>query len=79
MKNADFRARRMRKVLGGGMRQSGILAAAGLVALNKMISRLQEDHDRILQIAKGTSQEVPWAATRIALVAPLASVHEMSL
>lgn len=43
----------MRKVLGGGMRQSGILAAAGIVALDKMIPRLQEDHDHIYQIAKG--------------------------
>lgn len=43
----------MRKVLGGGMRQSGILAAAGIIALDKMIIRLQEDHDHILQIAKG--------------------------
>lgn len=45
----------MRKVLGGGMRQSGILAAAGIVALDKMITRLQEDHDHIYQIAKGTT------------------------
>lgn len=43
----------MRKVLGGGMRQSGILAAAGVVALDKMITRLQEDHDHINEIAKG--------------------------
>ena len=35
----------MRKVLGGDMRQSGMLAAAGLVALEKMTLRLQEDHD----------------------------------
>ena len=35
----------MRKVLGGGMRQTGVLAAAGLVALEKMTLRLQEDHD----------------------------------
>lgn len=48
-----FRARRTKKVLGGGWRQAGILAAAGLVALDKMIDRLQEDHDHIMQIAKG--------------------------
>lgn len=35
------------------MRQSGILAAAGIVALDKMIDRLQVDHDHIYQIAKG--------------------------
>jgi threonine aldolase len=39
------RARRVRKQLGGGMRQVGILAAAGLVALDTMIPRLAEDHD----------------------------------
>lgn len=41
----------MRKALGGGMRQSGIIAAAGLVALDQMIDRLQVDHDHIYQIA----------------------------
>jgi len=38
------RARRMRKLLGGGMRQVGVLAAAGLVALETMVDRLAEDH-----------------------------------
>jgi len=44
--SADFieRARRVRKMLGGGMRQAGILAAAGLIALEKMPARLGEDH-----------------------------------
>ena len=44
--SADFihRARRARKLLGGGMRQAGILAAAGVVALNEMIERLADDH-----------------------------------
>ena len=46
----------MRKVLGGGMRQSGIVAAAGIVALDSMIDRLQEDHDRLYQIAKGNAR-----------------------
>lgn len=43
---ADFvaRARRLRKMLGGGMRQVGVLAAAGIVALETMIDRLVEDH-----------------------------------
>lgn len=40
------RARRMRKMLGGGMRQAGILAAAGLFALDKNVARLAEDHAR---------------------------------
>jgi threonine aldolase len=38
------RARRVRKLLGGGMRQAGVLAAAGLVALDTMVARLAEDH-----------------------------------
>ncbi len=38
------RARSFRKALGGGMRQAGILAAAGLIALEKMVGRLREDH-----------------------------------
>lgn len=39
------KARKARKMLGGGMRQAGILAAAGIVALTKMVDRLKEDHD----------------------------------
>lgn len=46
-------ARRVRKMLGGGMRQVGVLAAAGLVALEKMIDRLQEDHLRARRLAEG--------------------------
>ena len=46
-------ARRARKVLGGGMRQAGILAAAGIVALTEMVERLAEDHDNARQLAKG--------------------------
>jgi len=44
-------ARRVRKALGGGMRQVGILAAAGIVALNEMIDRLKEDHERAKKLA----------------------------
>lgn len=39
------RARKNRKLMGGGMRQAGILAAAGIVALNTMVDRLKEDHE----------------------------------
>lgn len=39
-----FRARRLRKALGGGMRQSGILAAAILVALDEVVPNLSKDH-----------------------------------
>ncbi len=45
------RARRVRKSLGGGMRQGGILAAAGLIALNEMSLRLQEDHENARLLA----------------------------
>jgi threonine aldolase len=50
------KARRIRKMLGGGMRQVGILAAAGLVALNSMIDRLEEDHQHARTLAKGLSE-----------------------
>ncbi len=46
-------ARRMRKVLGGGMRQSGVIAAAGLVALEQMVARLAEDHENAHRLAEG--------------------------
>jgi len=46
-------ARRARKVLGGAMRQSGILAAAGLVAITTMVDRLVEDHGRARALAEG--------------------------
>ena len=45
------KARRDRKFLGGGMRQAGILAAAGLFAFQNNIERLQEDHDRAAKLA----------------------------
>ena len=55
---ADFilRARRARKALGGVMRQSGILAAAGLIALHKMKDRLHEDHANAMLLAEGLSE-----------------------
>jgi threonine aldolase len=46
-----YQARRIRKQLGGGMRQAGVLAAAGLVALDEMIDRLKEDHRRAQMLA----------------------------
>jgi threonine aldolase len=48
-------ARRMRKCLGGGMRQAGIIAAAGLVAIDEMIDRLSEDHSNAKVLARGIS------------------------
>lgn len=47
------RARRIRKLVGGGMRQVGILAAAGLIALEKMTLRLAEDHENARLLAEG--------------------------
>lgn len=51
----DFirRAHRMRKQLGGGMRQAGVLAAAGLYALEHMVDRLAEDHAMARRLAEG--------------------------
>jgi threonine aldolase len=49
-------ARRARKVLGGGMRQAGILAAAGIVALNEMVERLADDHANARKLADGLAE-----------------------
>ena len=49
------RARRFRKLLGGGMRQAGVIAAAGIVALETMVHRLGEDHDNARLLAEGLS------------------------
>jgi len=50
------RARKWRKMLGGGMRQAGVIAAAGLVALDTMIVRLAEDHKNARKLADGLGQ-----------------------
>jgi threonine aldolase len=50
------KAHRARKMLGGGMRQAGVLAAAGIVALEKMTTRLGEDHMRARNLAEGLSE-----------------------
>jgi threonine aldolase len=47
------RARRIRKMLGGGMRQAGVIAAAGIVALESMVDRLAEDHLQARRLAEG--------------------------
>jgi threonine aldolase len=56
----DFveRVRKYRKLLGGGMRQVGIVAAAGIVSLTKMVDRLHEDHANAKRLAKGLN-EIP--------------------
>jgi threonine aldolase len=48
-------AAKSRKLMGGGMRQSGILAAAGIIALSKMVNRPHEDHENAKLLAKGLS------------------------
>ena len=54
----DFirQARRWRKMLGGGMRQAGILAAAGIYALDHHVARLAEDHDNARALAQGLAE-----------------------
>ncbi|HNN13368.1 MAG TPA: low-specificity L-threonine aldolase [Anaerolineales bacterium] len=54
----DFiaRAHRLRKMLGGGMRQVGVLAAAGLVSMEKMMERLKQDHARAKNLFAGLKQ-----------------------
>lgn len=47
------KARKWRKMVGGGMRQAGVIAAAGIVALQKMVSRLAEDHATARRLAYG--------------------------
>ncbi len=56
--NKDFidKAKRNKKMLGGVMRQTGILAAAGLVALDEMIERLEDDHSNAKLLAEGLSK-----------------------
>ena len=55
---SDFigNARRWRKMVGGGMRQAGVIAAAGIVALESMITRLAEDHSNARRLSEGLAQ-----------------------
>ncbi len=50
-----LRARRARKMLGGGMRQAGVLAAAGIVALEHMVERLRDDHANCRRLAEAVA------------------------
>jgi threonine aldolase len=67
--STDFieRSRRVRKMLGGGMRQAGVLAAAGLCALEEMVDRLAEDHRNARRLAEGL-QGLPGIAIDLARV-----------
>jgi threonine aldolase len=62
------RARRVRKMVGGGMRQAGIIAAAGLISLERMVDRLAEDHANARTLAEAV-------AVMPALAVDLASVQ----
>jgi threonine aldolase len=70
---SDFiaRARRYRKLLGGGMRQAGIIAAAGIVALKTMVDRLSEDHNNARKLGEaiaGTKLQVDLATVQTNIV-----------
>ena len=56
--SAEFflKAKRVRKMVGGGMRQAGVLAAAGIVALEKMVDRLADDHRNARTLAEGIAK-----------------------
>ncbi len=60
-------ARRIRKMLGGGMRQAGVLAAAGIYALEHNITRLKTDHENA-QLLAHVLAEVPWAEIELSTV-----------
>jgi threonine aldolase len=62
------RARFERKRLGGGMRQSGVLAAPGLLALSSMVERLPEDHARAARLAQVVAERWPDCGLRPELV-----------
>ena len=52
-KNFIYNVRRHRKALGGGMRQAGFIAAAGIIALDSYKNQINKDHDNALELAKG--------------------------
>lgn len=60
-------AHRARKLLGGGMRQAGVIAAAGIVALREMVDRLHDDHDNARELAQGLA-ELPQIAVDLQTV-----------
>jgi threonine aldolase len=65
-------ARRWRKMLGGGMRQAGVLAAAGIIALTEMVERLADDHANARRLAAGLAEipgfDVDWDAAQTNMV-----------
>ncbi|MGH8399326.1 MAG: beta-eliminating lyase-related protein, partial [Gammaproteobacteria bacterium] len=78
------KAHRARKILGGGMRQAGILAAAGLYALEHTVERLSQDHANATRLAEGLAQikqiTIDLAAVQTNMVfADIAPEHVKSL
>jgi len=61
------RARRARKILGGGMRQAGVVAAAGMIALTEMVDRLADDHANARLLAEGLAR-LPGVVVNLDLV-----------
>jgi threonine aldolase len=68
--DAEFieKARRIRKLLGGGMRQVGVIAAAGIIALTEMVDRLDEDHRKARIFAEGLGLDPKLFPTNIVIL-----------
>ena len=71
------RARKNRKMVGGGMRQAGVLAAAGIVALTEMVDRLAEDHENARFLAEGLAA-IPGVTIDLARVQTNIVIFEVS-
>ena len=71
------RARRYRKMLGGGMRQAGIIAAAGIIAVEKMVDRLRDDHVNAKALAAGLSK-IPGITVDVARVQTNIVVYDVT-
>ena len=70
------KARKFRKMLGGGMRQAGVIAGPGIIALEKMTKRLQVDHDNATLLSKGL-KNIPNASWTI--VEPQTNIVKVTL
>jgi threonine aldolase len=81
--SAEFiaKAKRNRKLLGGGMRQAGVIAAAGVYALDNHIERLADDHSRAYRLASGLAQlngltvDLESVETNVMFITPSAEDH----
>ncbi len=83
MGHSDFiqKARRARKILGGGMRQAGVIAAAGLFALENNIERLKTDHENGARLARGLRElklEAQHNTNRVLVRVPQEKVQELT-